>query len=35
MEEIYTDRLVLRPIDVKDASDLFAIRSLEEVHKYM
>jgi hypothetical protein len=33
--KIHTDRLILRPLNIKDGPDLFAIRSLEEVHKYM
>ncbi|KAF2671251.1 acyl-CoA N-acyltransferase [Microthyrium microscopicum] len=35
MKAISTERLVLRPIDLKDAPDLFAIRSLPEVHKHI
>ena len=34
-KEIYTERLILHPLDKKDAPELFAIRSLEEVYKYM
>jgi hypothetical protein len=33
--ENLTKRLILRPIDIKDASDLFLIRKCEEVQKYM
>jgi hypothetical protein len=34
-KNIYTDRLALRTLHVKDAPDLHAIRSLEEVHRHM
>jgi RimJ/RimL family protein N-acetyltransferase len=32
---IVTDRLTLRPTAIKDAAELFVIRSHEEVHKHM
>jgi hypothetical protein len=33
--KIVTDRLILRPLTVENAPELFAIRSREEVHKQL
>jgi hypothetical protein len=33
--ELITDRLILRALTIEDASELFAIRSLEDVHKQL
>jgi len=35
MEPTTTNELYIRPLRAEDASDLFAIRSLDEVHKYI
>lgn len=34
-KQLFTDRLILRPIDVNDAPELCSIRSHEEVYQHM